>query len=210
MKRLATLLILLGVALGPGYYLYCEYFSGERVGAFPVAERGSAWTLPGGVILRYSSDAAFKPFTVALDPQMTPVGFVVKAQFAAAAAVRSQVSNRYHATLYLDGAPVFEKSFSLAHSGGRNPEHVSHSVALGTLEVGRTGQYTFVLEERGRQEIAVNTLEVEVRRNVRAPVMALVWSGVALLLLGIVAAIAARRQSAAERANWRRAGMTRG
>lgn len=210
MKRLATLLILLGVALGPGYYLYCEHFSGERVGSFPVAERGSAWTLPGGVILRFSGNAAFKPFTVVLDPQMTPVGFVVKAQFAAAAAARSPVSNRYHATLYLEGSPVLEKSFSLSHSGGKNPEHVTHSVALGTLDVGRAGQYTFVLEERGRPEIAVNALEVEVRRNVREPVMGLVWSGVALLMLGIAAAVAAQRQAAAERARWRQAGITRG
>jgi len=210
MKRLAILLILLGLALGPAYFVYCQYFSGARVASFPVAERGSAWTLPGGLTLRFQTHAAFKPVTVVLDPGMTPVGFVVNAQFAADTTARTSRSNRYHATVYLDGAPVMEKAFALSHAGGRNPEHVSHSMALGTLAVARAGQYTLVIEERGRQEIALSGIGVEVRRNVRSPVMATVWAGVALIVLGIAAAIAAQRRAAAERANWRQAGLRPG
>lgn len=39
MKAFSAVLALIGAVLGPGYYSYCEFFSGRSVGTFHTAER---------------------------------------------------------------------------------------------------------------------------------------------------------------------------
>jgi hypothetical protein len=64
------LLIVLGVILGPAYYGYCEYVSGEELQSITVTERSERWTLPDGTIQRFRSGLAYRPVELTLQPEL--------------------------------------------------------------------------------------------------------------------------------------------
>ena len=69
LTRPALILLVLGLLLGPGYYAYCEYLSGEEVARHELRERADRWTLPDGSIQRFSGHLAYQPVILELTPQ---------------------------------------------------------------------------------------------------------------------------------------------
>ena len=82
MKRgIGPMLLMVGLLLGPGYYIVAKYLSGEPGRTFTLTERAARWTLADGTILHFTRGQAYRPVAIDLDPNMNRIGFELKFEF---------------------------------------------------------------------------------------------------------------------------------
>ena len=169
-------LIVIGLLIGPGYFAYCEYLSGNEQTRFALKDRAERWELPGGAILRFRSGLGYKPQEVELDPAMNDYRFLLAFDFTGSDATTPL--NHYQFSV-LDGeVAVLTRNLSVA-------PRASATVRLPPLEVPYPGRYTVLLEEVGKTGTPASRLTLVLRSNIEKPKMWLAWSGVVLLLAGI-------------------------
>jgi hypothetical protein len=188
LKRLGVLLIVIGLILGPGYYTYCEYLSGQEIGRYELRERAERWTLPDGTIQRFVGHAAFQPIVLELTPLHNNVS--LRLTFHAGADSASG-TNHYQATLLDGDYPVVQRDLEVALKAGE-----SRSFTVASFPVRMPNQHLFVLEELGVPKAAVQQVTVTAAQDVERLIPALAWTGLAALLGGaalVVFAIAVRR-----------------
>ena len=175
----AILLIVLGTMFGPLYYAYCAYFSGNTEQTHTLTERADRWTLPDGSIQRTRSGLAFKPLTLALDPEMNKVQlrFTFRAGETPAGA---SGTNEYGLSLTYLNTPFIERTLRVDLTAGR-----AATLELQAIEIAAPGDYAFLLQEAGAPAVPVTAVDVEVRRNVETPNPLVVAMGVTLVAAGI-------------------------
>jgi len=195
-SRYGPLLLMLGLLLGPVYYLYAEFSSGQPGETFTLSERAARWTLPDGTILHFVRGQAYRPLTLKLDPQMNRIAFRLTFQGAAAEPGAPQASDEYRLSLMQADQPVFQRAFAVKLSSGANS-----SVDVGRLELYYPGAYEFLLEEAGTPRIPVSQVTVQVRQNIETVFAPLVWGGVAMLIAGL--ALVIEPYLPGRRAGWR-------
>ncbi|MFN0040137.1 MAG: hypothetical protein ACKVP2_11545 [Burkholderiales bacterium] len=176
MHPLTLPLILIGLLIGPGYFAYCEYLSGNEQTRFSLTDRAERWELPGGAILRFRSGLGYKPQEVNLDPAINDYQFLLVFDFAGSDS--ASTLNHYQFSV-LDGeVAVLTRNLSVAPRAATN-------VRLPPLKVPYPGRYTMLLEEVGKSGTPASRLTLVLQSNIEKPRMWLVWSGVILLLAGI-------------------------
>ena len=193
MKRLSIVLVLLGLVLGPGFYAWSAFFSGGKVVAYKLGEKGARWTLPSGDVMRFSTANAYEPVELALDPKMNSVGLVLLFEVVGDVRVEPVRGNAYRALLLADGTPVVEKPVTIRRGTNQGPDQRWSELAA-IVDVPSAGKYAFVLEETAPPELPLAGITLEVRRNIVRPMMQLVWAGVALLVAGIIGFFLATRR----------------
>jgi hypothetical protein len=169
----AILLIVLGVILGPAYYGYCEYVSGEDLQSITVNERADRWTLPDGSIEHFRNGLAYSPVELTLRPDLNRLRISLSFDFPDQGK-GPQVE--YLATLLDQGYPVIVQPLQL-HASGRVERRVR------TFEVPHAGDYLFLLEEVGPPRAAAS-VTVRLRGQIEQLVRPLIWFGYGLLLAG--------------------------
>jgi hypothetical protein len=174
MSGAAILLIILGVILGPGYYGFCEYLSGENLQSITVSERADRWTLPDGTIQRFRKGLAYRPVVLALEPGLNRLQLRLTFEFPAEG---QSPQVEYLATLLDQDYPVIEQPLLLRPTGAVD-------MIVRTFEVQAPGSYLFLLEEVGppRPGAAVT---VHLRGRIEKPLRLLMWFGYALSLVGL-------------------------
>lgn len=177
MRPSIPLLLVLGLLLGPAYYAYCIYLSGETVQSVPMTERGDRWVLPDGGILRYHNSLGYKPVTLELNPEMNLVSLRLLVEFPEQATDKPK-SIQYQATLQQPDHAALEHTLRVAGKSG------TERADFGTVEILYAGQYVFLLEEIGSPG---NTpgLTLEVREKIDRPNRYVIWTGMALLLAAL-------------------------
>ncbi len=170
----AILLIILGAVLGPGYYGYCEYLSGENLQSITVAERADRWTLPDGTIQRFRKGLAYRPVMLALEPGLNRLRLSLTFEFPAEG---QSPPVEYLATLLDQDYPAIEQPLWL-HPTGRV------DVTVRTFEVQAPGNYLFLVEEVGPPRPGAS-VTVHLRGRIEKPVRPLMWFGYALSLAGL-------------------------
>lgn len=193
MTRFSILLILVGLMLGPGYYAWAAFFSGGKVAEHRLGEKGARWTLPSGDVMRFSNANAFKPVELELDPAMNTVGLALVFEVVGDVRVEPVRGNAYQALLLAAGAPLVEKQVAISRGANPGPDQL-WSELVATVDVPSAGTYTFVLAETKPPELPLTGISLQVRRNVVRARMEVVWSGVALLVAGVVAFFFATRR----------------
>jgi hypothetical protein len=191
--RFSILLILVGLMLGPGYYAWAAFFSGGKVAEHRLGEKGARWTLPSGDVMRFSNANAFKPVELELDPAMNTVGLALVFEVVGDVRVEPVRANAYQALLLGQGAPLVEKQVAISRGANPGPDQL-WSELVATVDVPSAGTYTFVLAETKPPELPLTGISLQVRRNVVRARMEVVWSGVALLVAGVVAFFFATRR----------------
>jgi hypothetical protein len=191
--RFSILLILVGLMLGPGYYVWAAFFSGGKVAEHRLGEKGARWTLPSGDVMRFSNANAFKPVELELDPAMNTVGLALVFEVVGDVRVEPVRGNAYQALLLAAGAPLVEKQVAISRGANPGPDQL-WSELVATVDVPSAGTYTFVLAETKPPELPLTGISLQVRRNVVRARMEVVWSGVALLVAGVVAFFFATRR----------------
>ncbi len=170
----AILLIVLGVVLGPAYYGYCEYVSGEELQSVTVTERSDRWTLPDGTIQRFRKGLAYRPVELTLRPELNRLRLGLTFEFPAEG--ESQPVE-YLATLLDQDYPVIEQPL-LVNPTGRVDKTVR------TFEVQAAGNYLFLLEEVGPPRPGAS-VTLHLRGEIEQQYRPLMWFGHGLLLMGL-------------------------
>lgn len=170
----AILLIVLGTILGPAYYGYCEYASGEELQSIVVTERADRWTLPDGTIQRFHKGLGYRPVELTLRPDLNRLRLSLTFEFPAGEA---NAPVEYLATLLDQDYPVIEEPLLVIPSG-----RVYRTIR--TFEVPAAGNYLLLLEEVGPPRPAAS-ITVHLRGRIEQLYRPLMWFGHGLLLVGL-------------------------
>ncbi|PWT72001.1 MAG: hypothetical protein C5B46_07440 [Proteobacteria bacterium] len=180
MRGLAGLLVLVGVIFGPVYLLTWERVSGLDGPSFELSERGQRWTLVDGTILHFAKGQAYRPLDLELDPKMNRIGFRLTFEAGTAANNAAPGADRYEVTLMQGDQSIFRHSLEL-HAKAND----AATLDGGGLEVFFPGTYTFILEGPEAPRAPITRVRLLVREQVQAPTMAVVWVGLAGLVVGL-------------------------
>jgi len=173
-------MLMLGLLLGPTYYVLCEYLSGEDGETFTLAERAARWTLPDGTILRFARGQAYRPVTLTLDPGMNLIAFLLTFEAAPESTDASKSTDNYEVTLLQSDQPIFERSLAVKLAPGSKA-----TVETGKLALYYPGAYQFLLQEAGAPHVPVSQVRLQVRKHIKAPSLPLTASGLVLLVAGL-------------------------
>lgn len=172
---IAAALFFAGLAVGPGYYLYCTSFTGELVSELELRPQ----------------DRGQRTGTFELDPAMNPLRIQIDAT---TSGWKDDWPAKVSVALYDGKTAVMQSQAELFMHDERDRKGVitmtpstRQSVGLETFKVPRPASYAlrFGVTESGGKAVRVSRSAAKIYRNTRVPNMKLVWSGVA------VAAIAA-------------------
>ena len=180
MKRYGPLLLMLGLLLGPTYYIFCEYLSGEDSDTFVLTERAARWTLPDGTILHVSNGKAFRPVTLKVDPEMNRIALRLTFEAAPRSSDARKAIDEYQVTLLQSDQPIFERALAVKLAPGGKT-----SVETGRLEVYYPGAYEFLLQETGTPRVPTSQVTLVVRKKIETLLLPLMWGGFAMLVAGI-------------------------
>jgi hypothetical protein len=173
-------MLMLGLLLGPTYYIFCEYLSGEDGETFTLSERAARWTLPDGTILHVAHGQAFRPVTLKLDPEMNRIAFRLTFDAASGSSDAPKSTDEYQVTLLQSDQPIFERSLAVKLAPGGKT-----SVETDRLEFYYPGDYTFLLQEAGAPRVPVSQVTLQLRKKIETLFLPLMWSGFALLVAGL-------------------------
>jgi hypothetical protein len=179
-NRYGSLLVMLGLLLGPGYYLFCEYLSGEPGPSFTLTERAARWTLSDGTILRFTRGRGYKPVSVELTPDMNRIAFRLAFEAAPGEPGARKAEDEYRITLLQADQPIFERRLLVKPSPGART-----AVEAGRLEIFFPGTYDLLVEELGTPQVPLAKIEVQVRQRVETLFMPVMWIGIVLLVVGL-------------------------
>jgi hypothetical protein len=180
LRPLTLAVLVIGLLLGPGYFLYARHLTGAVVGTYPVA------TAAGGRL---------EPVLLSLSPDMSPVRLILRVSAdhgpSYTGAPTAAPRNRYRAAVTREGQVVAESVFELV-ANTLESSFQEFAEVLATLRIDAPGAYGVQIEETGKPQMRVTAASLELRRNARDPNMRLVWAGAALLGAGLLALLFAR------------------
>jgi hypothetical protein len=179
-KRYGPLLVMLGLLLGPTYYIFCQYLSGENGDTFVLTERATRWTLPDGTILHVSNGKAFRPVTLKLDPDMNQIAFRLTFEAAPGTSDAAKSADEYQITLLQSDQPIFERALVIKLTPGAKA-----SAETGRLAVYYPGAYELLLQETGAPRVPVSQVTLEVQKKLETVFLPLMWGGLAMLTAGL-------------------------
>lgn len=170
MRPVALALLVVGLVLGPGYFVYAKFFSGGSAGSFPLTAR------QGG----------FEPVAFALAPEASPARLVLRlsVQYGPSHDGASVPRNRYRTTVTRGAAQVAGSPFELVANSVES-SFQEFVWDLATLEVAAPGEYRLTLEETSPPGMQVTGASVDLRRNVLDPDLRVVWAGAGLIGLAV-------------------------
>lgn len=173
MKPLFLLLIAIGLVLGPGYWIYAKFYSGERVQTLALQ------AVPGGGLVTSG-------FPLRAD--MAPAGLILKAHgsFAPNMDEAKPPRNAYLARISRDGEPFKEVGITLAATSvsDSNPVFVEHLLWLETVP---PGDYQLLLTPKATPEVTLDQARLEVLAHIQEPDGRVVAAGALLLVVGLMA-----------------------
>ena len=174
----ALLLVVLGLALGPFYYLYTTQYSGRQARQIELTERADRWTLPDGSIQRFRPGMAYRPLVLDLDPAHNDVR--LRLTFQGASGQPSSGRHHYLASLLEMDFPLQQHELRIDVRSGQ-----AVSAVLPDIAVHAPGPHLFVLQELSRDgaDVASVTLFVDQdAERLRHPILV---AGIAMLLAGL-------------------------
>ncbi|MBC8008319.1 MAG: hypothetical protein H7X76_09765 [Prolixibacteraceae bacterium] len=178
MKPQAALLIVLGLLIGPGYYVFCEHISGRPGQNYALTERASRWPMPDGSILRLRGGMAYKPLPVELSPESNDYRLRFSFNVSQHGSVAADATNEYQVSLLQGDSGGIHRSIQVRGRG-------KITVTPDPLEIFFPGSYVLVLEEVGTPTLTVSGVSVRIDTDVQKPTKGIVWSGLVLLVFGI-------------------------
>ncbi len=178
MHPMVPLLLVLGLLLGPAYYGYCVYLSGETAQRIELRERSDRWVLPDGSILRFHNSLAYRPVELDLSPDMNLVSLRLELEFPRETPADAPAL-QYQATLQQSGSATLERTLTV------DPEPGRRKADFGTVEINFPGRYLFLLEESGHAR-ATPAITLVLRHKIEQPNRYVVWIGLLLLLVAFV------------------------
>ena len=166
-KRFWLLVLVAALAGGPGYFIYLKYWSGQRIGLYPIES---------------SADRGFRLIPIVLAPDMNPIRVIMHWTYDSLT-LTQPLQNGFRATLKRNDQTIATRDFSVSAPSGDKTPATASSVTILDLQVDEPGEYLFSLNERQAPVQELRNIEIEFRRNTHdahdAPTGAM-WGGIAL------------------------------
>jgi len=178
MRITASILIVLGLLLGPGYYLYGQHFNGRESTRVVLTERAQRWELPDGTVQRFPGRLAYRPVELSLHPDrnlaLIALDFDMAPDSAADAA-----DNVYLATLFEVDRPMLQREVRVDARAG------AHQRVLLPAQVVRSPvTHLFVLEELNAAPRPVVRVTLTLREHADVWLELLMRIGIGLTIAG--------------------------
>lgn len=172
LKTLYILLLILGLPLGPGYWVYTKLYSGTLALTLPLAPG------EGGALVS-------QPFK--LEPGMQPVGLMFRTQgsFVPRQDEDKPPKDEYTATLVGPGGAPQAVPFPLAAQAVAN-SNPAFNVPLLWMNKVVAGDYRLEIRPKGQPVIALEHPRLEVRANVQEPDGRIVSVGLMMMIVGFM------------------------
>lgn len=193
MRPAIPFLLVLGILLGPVYYAYCLFLTGETAQTVTMNERAARWTTPDGSILRFSNGFAYKPVTIELAPEMNRVTFRLSFKFDEISPSQRGTELAYQASLVELDHTVVERPLRIKAAASK-----TQSVDVGPIQILYPAEYLFLLVEAGNFE-TVPQVELDVLTNVQTPARSIIWTGMGLLIAALIFSLRDTMRAAAKR-----------
>jgi hypothetical protein len=191
MKTLIPVLFIAGLLLGPGYYIYCKFFSGSSVGEYTILSHDVKSLDLGVVKSTTASNPKWNtPVELDLSPEMNPI--LIKASFGFMQSTSVGKGQEYSVSLSRDGDEVWTRDLSVRRSkagttgSGRHHVETTKTVEIMTFEVDEPGTYSLDMTPQGRDRMTIAGIKIDVRKNVLSPRPVLYVPGVIVLVLSLV------------------------
>lgn len=174
-KSAGLILLILGLALGPGHFIYTRFFTGKLVMEQP---------------LRFSLDASGQgraEANVFLESAALPASLVLSfsATHGPVMSPPNTPQNHYRAGLLKNGEQVFEKSFTLRSSLVEATPAIQFSEAVMLPENLSEGNYVLTVLQEGEAEMDITAAKLQLRANVAQFDTSMLAIGFGLLAAGI-------------------------
>ncbi|MCK4850163.1 MAG: hypothetical protein KAT11_02370 [Phycisphaerae bacterium] len=196
-----AIVFVVGLLIGPGYLVYCYFFSGAEVGKYPVFEKDITRISVGGVESTSSGQTQWQtPITMRLSPEMNPIAINLTAKTVGSIRVASRLERARYAAEFRSAdeliwtkdvwisPPDTSKKDRKKFTIGSKLTFSSTSQRLQTFSVTEAGDYVLDIKEESNPNI-VASMMIKVRRNVVSAKKAIVIPGFVLCvgsLLGLV------------------------
>jgi hypothetical protein len=171
LRRFAIVpLLVVGLALAPGYLLLCGHASGKKEAACEMYRAGTK-DAPGQTL---STE-------IAMTKDMNPLGLNVIAKTPFRDYARAE-TGLYQGELTYDGKPLWTSKFYLSHAHKKEAlSGTTFTLRMKTFQITRDGKYQFALTLPADMN-NIQCLDIEVRRNTSIPNPWVVGLGIVLLL----------------------------
>jgi hypothetical protein len=173
-KPAGLVLLMLGLILGPGYYIYTRFYTGREITELPLEFQTQA------------DKTSIARVNVDLLPVMGPVTIIVNmtASYGPTLNPPDTPKNRYQATIMFNDEPVLAKSFSFQATQVESTPAQVFRHALPVMHVSTPGKYTLELIQEAGQEMEISRATIQVRAGVKSLNTSVLASGIALLVAG--------------------------
>ncbi|WP_165922921.1 hypothetical protein [Sulfurirhabdus autotrophica] len=178
---IGVIFLIAGLIIGPAYYTYVRFFTGEIVATQTVSFQ------------QKSGKLLFDPIQLQLAPEMNDVGLIIRIDASHGPLILSSnpPKNKYHA-IVSDGTNVLvDIHFSSISPAVDSTPSVSFQEALPLFKVNQTGTYQLKIAVEGETEMQILKADVQVRANTKQPNMTIIFTGIAFLAAGILAILSA-------------------
>jgi hypothetical protein len=196
MKSLSIVLLVAGLLLGPGYYVYGVFFSGSSGGAVTLFSQDIE-KLNLGSVQRFSTSNSkwTTPIKLTVNTDKNPVSLVLQVTYLRPLIITRQHRLKYKATLKSNSRTVWNESLSIK-PGKRKKVDSSMFIAstptgfyhtkLLTFEASEDEDYFFYLHRDGASKTKVKKITLDIRHNVIQPNQYVVSMGVILSMISVV------------------------
>lgn len=198
--------ILVGLALGPAYGVYCHYFSGEEIKTatmFELLEDRSRSSTNRVIAIPFKSETV----TFRLTPDMNPIGLSLEAQLYQMSPSTLQKHLDFEAVLAGSDSVIWRDNHRLTWKQSKkkgadlNLSEVAKKIVgpelgrrattvysqLPGFEVQQPGDYALTMTQTGEKDAAIATIHITARRNVTLINTPVFIAGCILLLLAVIA-----------------------
>jgi hypothetical protein len=175
------MLLMVGLLLGPGYYVVARYLSGEPGVAITLTDRAAHWTLADGTILHFLRGQAYRPVAIELDPKMNRIAFELGFEFPPVqGSAPLRASEEYAATLLQADQPILQRTVTVPAEPG-----TTRNIDVGSIEVYYPGSYTFILEGPDSPRLPASKVTVQVRQKIEPLSLPFFVGGRVVLVVGL-------------------------
>jgi hypothetical protein len=169
-------LLVIGLVLGPGYYVYSHFLSGKVASSHPLT------------VQHQGAENHFAPVQIELGPDMGKIGLILRFQTEHGPVMTptQMPQNVYRATLKSGGRTVFEHPFMLTSTSMEHQALLNYSEAVPVFQADTSGLYQLEISQTGEAGMNLIGANVQVRQGVVEPNKTLLTAGFGLLVAGVV------------------------
>lgn len=169
-------LLVIGLVLGPGYYVYSHFLSGKEASSHPLT------------VQKEASGNRFEPVQIELSPSMGKIGLILRFQTEHGPVMTptQMPQNAYRAILKSGSRTVLDHPFTLTSNSPEHQALLNYSEAMPVFQADSSGVYLLEISQTGEAGMNLISADVQVRQGVVEPSNTLMTAGLGMLAAGVV------------------------